>query len=875
MRAQVEYKKFLQKNLEQFSDHEKRIAKIILENFSQIAETTSARGQRGKSLVTLISKHREISSDLKDLINDSSQNESFPITKLTKIDIQNFRGFSDKQSLEFKTPYTFVYGPNGTGKSSLCEALEYCLIGSINEADAKRIPIAEYIKNAITGKAVEPTLLAEDHKGTVIQVHPNPQFYEFCFIEKNRIDGFARVSANTPNAQQVRLAALFGLEEFNSFVNNFNESLATYLDCEGILAKQLADKEKQIAAQKLFESSTKEREQIIATQRNSILQKFPQLTSIEEISNHLNGTDSTQGLISHSNEKLVKLGLKKKKDDPGITDLGKIATEILLLLKERSTLTETVEKYKNQLNLRDLYTAIQLTQETTPDHCPACQSNIYVNGQLALPRDPYIAAGQELKKFDLAIQQEKRLAEVKDLLKEKWGLLKTKIIQLTEFATLFDADIPAWEELQAETTKSKTVEEIESLILTIQKKSNLTTNLTTHLNQHNKSVSEAESEIKQTQAQIKVLETISKDILLFNNKISEETRNLQNAKTLIAKFVTENEGLIAQVAKEKILVESNKLYLSAYLKFREKLEHYNTSLPSSLSRDINSKALEIYNAINKHDHHDDQLSGLDLPTGPGKKINITFKSGQKADALQILSEGHIRCLGLSILLAKNINEKLPILIFDDVVNSIDDEHRQGVIDAILHNDEINKNQLIITTHGEEFVKRLENSIKKDDYQKMVTRIDFLVPENSKKIFIKLDSARNYLVVADQHLTNGALRDGLSYGRKAFEDLLNRLWKHLLKKSYSVQIEVAVRGPNGIPDLMAVANGLKKFLSKQATSEKQEALPLLEEMIGNDKKYPLEWAYLNKGTHEEDRSEEFDRVSVKELLNLLGKMDKTI
>lgn len=875
MQAQVEYKKFLQKNLDQFSEYEKRIAKLILENFSQVVETTSARGQRGKFLVTLFDKHRDISSDLNNIVSDLSQNESFPIKKLTKIDIQNFRGFSDKQSLEFKTPYTFVYGPNGTGKSSLCEALEYCLTGSINEADAKRIPIAEYIKNSITGKISEPALLAENQNGEIVQAKSDQQVYEFCFVEKNRIDGFARVSANTPNAQQMRLAALFGLEEFNSFVNNFNESLSNYLDCEGVLAKQLLEKEKQIAAQKLFESSAKEREQLIATQKKTILEKFPQFSSIEEVSLHINGSESIQGQLPLLNEKAVKLSLKKKKDDPGIEIFKETCSEIPLLLKERSTLIETVEKYKGQLNLRDLYTAIQLAQETTPENCPACQANIYVNGKLVLPRDPYIAAGQELKKFNLAVQQEKRLLEVKELLKEKWNALKNKLLQLKDFAITLDVDIPAWTALQEETIKIKLPEEIEVLIHKIQEKSALIENLTTHLNQHNKSVLEAENEIKKIHKEVEALTATSKEILLLNNKILEENKQLQIAKTSIAKFNEENEGLISQVKKENSLVESNKLYQSAYLKFREKLEGYNNALPAALSKDLNSKSLEIYNAINKHDHHDDQLSELNLPTGPGKKISITFKNGQKADALQILSEGHIRCLGLSILLAKNINEKLPILIFDDVVNSIDDEHRQGVIDAILHNDQINKNQLIVTTHGEEFVKRLENSIKKENYQKMVTRIDFLVPENSKKILIKLDSARHYLVVADQRLSEGALRDGLTYGRKAFEDLLNRLWKYLLKKSYSVQIEVAVRGPNGIPDLMAVANGLRKFLSKQAISEKQEVLPLLEEMIGNDKKYPLERAYLNKGVHEEDRGEEFDRVSVKELLNLLGKIDQAI
>lgn len=35
---------------------------------------------------------------------------------------------------------------------------------------------------------------------------------------------------------------------------------------------------------------------------------------------------------------------------------------------------------------------------------------------------------------------------------------------------------------------------------------------------------------------------------------------------------------------------------------------------------------------------------------------------------------------------------------------------------------------------------------------------------------------------------------------------------------------------------------------------------------------MEWNYLNKGTHEADKKEEFDAPAVKDLLSLLTKMD---
>ncbi len=170
----------------------------------------------------------------------------------------------------------------------------------------------------------------------------------------------------------------------------------------------------------------------------------------------------------------------------------------------------------------------------------------------------------------------------------------------------------------------------------------------------------------------------------------------------------------------------------------------------------------------------------------------------------MLSEGHLRCLGLSILLAKNVQEGLPFVIFDDVVNAIDDEHRRGIVETIMEDACINAKQLIITTHGEEFVKQLENTISVKEYPTKVTRIDFLESMGPKKITIKMDLPRNYLVVARRRLNEGQVRESLANGRRAFENLLNTLWKRLGSKKYSIQLSVTMRRPGEKPELQSVA-----------------------------------------------------------------------
>ncbi|AJZ97075.1 hypothetical protein PFLUOLIPICF7_12325 [Pseudomonas simiae] len=153
----------------------------------------------------------------------------------------------------------------------------------------------------------------------------------------------------------------------------------------------------------------------------------------------------------------------------------------------------------------------------------------------------------------------------------------------------------------------------------------------------------------------------------------------------------------------------------------------------------------------------------------------------------------------------------------------------------------------------------------------IHRIDFLQPLSAKKITVKLDSPRHYLTVASKSFEEGRTRDSLSYIRKSFEELLNRLWKKIASKDLSAQISVGMRGP-GLPDLMSLATGLNKFLERKDVTVFQDALPHLAEILGQGEKNRIEWNYLNKGTHEEDQEEEFDAAVVKHMLDTVIKLD---
>jgi DNA repair exonuclease SbcCD ATPase subunit len=132
--------------------------------------------------------------------------------KLKKIKINGIRGFNylkDENGnplphlIELNEKHLFLYGENGTGKSSLFDAIEWCFTGEIEESHNRKIQNPKdflankfcdakdnpYVEILFTKKNTEETFLRKLIK------NKNPNFkYENeakeHFIESNRIDNF-------------------------------------------------------------------------------------------------------------------------------------------------------------------------------------------------------------------------------------------------------------------------------------------------------------------------------------------------------------------------------------------------------------------------------------------------------------------------------------------------------------------------------------------------------------------------------------------------------------------------------------------------------------------------------------------------------------
>jgi len=56
--------------------------------------------------------------------------------KLRELSIQAFRGVPDRVTLDLSSPITVIYAPNGSGKTSICEAVEWLLTGTVRRLES-------------------------------------------------------------------------------------------------------------------------------------------------------------------------------------------------------------------------------------------------------------------------------------------------------------------------------------------------------------------------------------------------------------------------------------------------------------------------------------------------------------------------------------------------------------------------------------------------------------------------------------------------------------------------------------------------------------------------------------------------------------------
>lgn len=858
--------------IDELTSYEIKLINLITDNFDSVASVGTAAGKRALLLNDLINQNRDKLSKSLPKIEDKTKASPNDITKINRVEIENFRGFASKEVFDLDKPKVLVYGPNGSGKTSFCEALEYSLLGYLSEADAKRIDVKQYITNVHTTKSSQPVLTGTNSKGEIIDIKVSPASYYFCFIEKNRIVDFARYSSKTQGQQESLLATLFGLDEFNSFINGFTENISGKIPVESLKQKELDEKIIELTGQKQNIENSSNKNSEFEGQKRSIAENSKLHKTFDELDSYINGNQDVKGRIA-----LIDEELQKPKGELFTYTTTSELLESVSEIEKTITLFEEnnlkFEQEKDKVSFVEIFKLVQNFEETLSDKCPVCETPIE---QTKI--NPYENARIKLKELEgiAKIQQDRDNAWSK-IVPDVYSFsndFENRKKDASELKVELNVDVPEQlKDFQKKKSEQKGhIQDVKKLFKKIKSQKD-------SLLEFDQKTKDSNTKTNKHLENQKVLEDEKAALFKLKNKIDDLKSNIKShqeiinvAEKTVVDFDTKNKPLLDDIAKEKIILEDNKKFIDAYRTLLQKLNKYKRELPLSLVENLNELTKEFYNFINHRDSKFELIEQIILPSNAGDRVKVSFQDNPEVelDAMHILSEGHTRCLGLSILLAKVVQDKLPFIIFDDIVNAIDDDHRGRIRELLFDNPVINAKQIIITSHSEEYIKDIENQhFTKKGYKDECVSYTFLKPVS--KTVHKKEITKHYLNKASTHFEEHSHRDCLMECRRALENLSNEFWRKVSKK-YNIQVSTTIRMPGTQPDLMGIVSSLRKKVQKHNDPLFQGCVDILTWFTGLETSNNQIWNYLNKGTHEELDRDDFDSIIVEEVLDNLIQLE---
>ncbi|MBL4833966.1 MAG: AAA family ATPase [Pseudomonas sp.] len=855
----------------------RRLANLALENFEDLATTTRHRSLRSAFLARIARESLTQTSDAAPVAQIGAANGVWPWKRLRHLTLGPFRGFRAAEPFDLQKRIILFYGPNGSGKTSFCEALEYALLGSVEEADNKRIDARAYLSNLHEGRFAPPLLKATDHQNREVDVVPDADAYRFCFVEKNRIDAFSRIAARPAGQRSELIATLFGMDQFSDFVSNFNESMDGQLALQPEKARQLEGRREALRNDHANVDGDAQALAVLVEEEADLASTYSAEISYSDLK-HLIGSEEMPG-------RLQELDAIVNAVPPAV--IGLTRGGILQAFEELEQRHEKVGNIEAalaersaQVSFKALYTSVLALQDAEGDHCPACDTPLA--GMTQVVANPYEKAREGLAQLrDLAELQES-LVTAQTELGTASRTLRHQMLIMSQFVAAphegeveaaigrYLEELPAepagawWRTLQPEKPQDQDVVSLERLLGVADK-----------IAEQDAAAVLAQQERQKNIEERSKLNELRVTVQAQDLKRERHVDNVAAANVRIAEFDRVNAELIEQAAQEQLDIERDAPIKAAYDQFLAAIRVYREQMPGGLMAGLNETAMTLYNEFNRNDLNADKLAELHLPLTGDDKIEVVFRGRPdvRVDALQILSEGHIRCLGLAILLAKAKSIESPLVVFDDAINAIDHDHRGGIRETVFENDNFLEMQLIVTCHSNEFIKDIQQHLPQGhreqstvilfrhhtgDYQPRITR---QVP------------VANYIAQARaaKDLLND--RGALAASRQALEMLTEKTWGWMASHDLGL-LSLQLAGVGKEPALRNVCDAIFKKLRGATAFHHPSKVPLIEaygKILGIPEAN-LVWTCLNKGTHEEADRDDFDAEKVEDVVQTLEALD---
>lgn len=748
------------------SRKDQRLTKSV---FAELGEL----GRLKRRVVKYANHCRSLVDPNAEITRDSS---SMVLSALKSIQVKNFRGFSSLNENDEGTfiPFTkgvnVFFAPNGGGKTSLCEAIEYSLTNDVKEANRRNTPIKNYIKNGGVHKI--KCILAS---GGEVPVSP---YWNSCFIDRNRLHEFSLLGSKDTNVKQSDvLATLFELEEIDEIINGMVKP-ASFKANDFI--KTSGDVSYREAVQKLRDKKSIRRNEIFNIEnKKSELAELFELKTFDDVNIEARKSYYTK-LKAHLVASTQRF--EAASDELDIYGLTKYLNALKRLNDKLEEKKATLRIDSSKLNYRQLYKVIQKFDDiSTLEKCPACETPI--SDVCKHPRD---VAKDELPKLEHLNKLDIACEKIEQRIKLRIDISSSYVNKcLSEYQGSLSQEIVAVLDAILSSDKTDAFEYLTSLSALVPYEKELG-QLNDSLKAKNKRVAKQSSRLDSLNSKVDEIEEKIRSCMVLKTEILARKRKLSELNNDVIQILTEINRSKTQIQKDNEFNNFAKALEASYKKLHEELTLYKQEVESVNISGIELSTLHYYNQINKHDAPSDVVSEIKFKQTSGTYRIILKMQGKDDDAFCVLSEGHLRALGLALLLAVAKKNSLPIIIFDDVVNAIDTEHRSNIIDMFSEDSYLSNVQRIITTHDRMFWEKISNKNKKaTDADTFSSNV--LKPTN-KGIVIQ-NFGVSYSEKIKEALKVYDIRQALVYSRIWFETMIN---EYCVKSSIQITTKFTSR-----------------------------------------------------------------------------------
>ena len=584
--------------------------------------------------------------------------------KLESIDIKSFRGIKNTH-IEFKNKSLVLVGENGSGKSSIINALEYLFTGrvetlkgkqSINHdnsivhmGDDKNDLLIEAKINKKTMKRTIDNLECDDDLREIIDDFKNASF----ILNRKKLLEFIDA---TQGERYKRISSLIGLNKLDEIEKTFRKTQRQFKQKAEIKNQELSDKTAKIA-------------DILNCQESEIYDRINETLTehnLENISPKTNLKTFLKDSPINNFEKTVKLDNILKSFDLDFNQINENFEQLLADYNEA-----TLYELKSTSRLLDILNKTnEYINDENPKTCPVCNSHI--NNKKVLKYIHY-------KKKDLQDNENTLIA---------WqDAYKIFNKQLVKFNNQLENL-----ELYLSDSGYKSNLNLDDLIRNLEKLADFEINLS---DIDSNTIINLETSYNQLKTEIQ------RD---FDNLDNSNNENLINIYEAIIDLNEQKniENELKEIEKQfEISDNTYELFQSQKQKFL-----------TEIIEEIQVLVEKYYNFI--HVDEDFNSPKIDVPKSKQIKLDLNFNN-LTADPRSYSSEGHLDTLGLCIFLAfaKKFN-KYNFIVLDDIISTVDINHKEKIAMLVLN--EFKDYQFIITTHSKLWFRQLKNYVNNNNME---------------------------------------------------------------------------------------------------------------------------------------------------------------